>query len=180
MASNKIVDTLRQAAVFQGLQPPQLSELARHAERIKFSPGDHITRAGEAGTGAFLLVSGAAERLAEPGAPDKPEPVQPGSLIGLLAMLIEHAYGSSIVARERVFCLKITRLGLSAQMVGDPSLAQHLERHVTQRLLSVARELREIDSLLQARKPGTVLSNPMLALSPPQAQATLGRAAPSG
>ena len=109
MASNQIVEALRQVAIFQGLQPAQLAELARHTERIKFAAGDAITRAGEAGSGAYLLVSGAAERLPEPGVLEPPEALAPGSLIGQLAMLIEHAYGSSIVARERVFCLKITR-----------------------------------------------------------------------
>jgi len=33
----------------------------------------------------------------------------PGSLIGEMAMLVEHDYGSTIVARDRVFCLKLLR-----------------------------------------------------------------------
>ena len=165
MASNQIVEALRQVAIFRDLQPAQLAELARHTERIKFAAGDAITRAGEAGSGAYLLVSGAAERLPEPGRAEPPEALAPGSLIGQLAMLIEHAYGSSIVARERVFCLKITRAGILAQMAADPPLAQHFERHVTNRLLTVAKQLREIDSLLQARKPGTSLGRSVRAIA---------------
>ena len=180
MASNQIVEALRQVAIFQELQPAQLAELSRHTERIKFAAGDAITRAGEAGSGAYLLVSGAAERLPEPGVLEPPEALAPGSLIGQLAMLIEHAYGSSIVARERVFCLKITRAGILAQMAADPPLAQHFERHVTNRLLTVAKQLREIDSLLQARKPGTSLVRPVRAIAPPAAQSTLGTPAAPG
>jgi len=173
MASIKIVESLQQVAIFQGLEPSQLDELAHHTERIKFGPGDFITRAGELGGGAYLLVSGVAECLAEPGLEDAPEVVPPGSFIGQLAMLIEHAYGSTVVARERAYCLKITRAGIQAQMVRDPALAQHFERHVTQHLHAVARQLREIDSLLQARRNG--LARPAPALSPPQpAKATLG------
>jgi len=175
MASIKIVESLQQVAIFRGLEPSQLGELARHTERIKFAPGDFITRAGERGGGAFLLVSGAAERLPEPGLVDAPDVVHPGSFIGQLAMLIEHAYGSTIVARERACCLKITRAGIHAQMVRDPALAQHFERHVTQHLHAVARQLREIDSLLQARRNGLARTPP--ALSPPQAQATLAASA---
>jgi CRP/FNR family transcriptional regulator, cyclic AMP receptor protein len=159
MASGKIVEVLQQVAIFRGLQSGQLAALARHAERIKFAPGDAITRAGEAGDGAYLLVSGAAQCLPEAAR------VEPGSLIGQLAMLIEHVYGSSVVARERVYCLKITRAGMHAQMATDPSLALHFERHVTQHLGAVARQLREIDSLLQARRAS--LGRPPLALSPP-------------
>jgi len=176
MALVKIVEALQQVAIFRGLEPSQLDALARHTERIKFAPGDFITRAGEAGCGAYLLVSGGAECLPEPGLAEAPDVVHPGSFIGQLAMLIEHIYGSSIVARERACCLKITRAGVHAQMVSDPALALHFERHITQHLGAVARQLREIDSLLQARRTG--LARPPLAISPPPAQVSLG-AAPS-
>jgi signal-transduction protein with cAMP-binding, CBS, and nucleotidyltransferase domain len=175
MASMKIVESLQQVAIFRGLEPAQLEALARHTERIKFAAGDFITRTGEAGSGAYLLVSGVAECLPEPGLADAPEVVPPGSFIGQLAMLIEHAYGSSVVARERAYCLKITRVGMQAQMVSDPALAQHFERHVTQHLRAVARQLREIDSLLQARRSG--LARPPLAIAPPQAEAPLAASA---
>jgi CRP-like cAMP-binding protein len=174
MASSKIVDALRQVAIFQDLQPAQLTELARHSERIKFAPGETITRAGEAGNGAYLLVSGVAVRVPEPGSGEEREGVEPGSIIGQSAMLIEHAYGSTVEAQERVFCLKITRAGLLAQIAADASLAQHIAQHVAHQLLAVARQLREIDSLLQARRLG-LSAEPPLALSPP-AQATLGTA----
>jgi len=176
MASPSIVDTLQQAAIFQGLRPAQLAALARHAERMKFAPGDIITRAGDAGNGAYLVVAGIAERLADPG--ERPEAVQPGSLIGQLAMLIEHCYGSTVIARDRVLCLKITRPGLQAQMATDPSLSQHLERHVTERLMAVAQRLREIDSLLQPGTP-TPADRSRLGLPPP-AQPALGRMASPG
>jgi CRP/FNR family cyclic AMP-dependent transcriptional regulator len=175
MASSKIVEALQQVAIFHGLEARQLAALARHTERIKFAPGEFITRAGAAGDGAYLLVSGAAERLPDAGVTEPAERVEPGSFIGQLAMLIEHAYGSSVVARERVNCLKITRAGMHAQMVGDPSLALHFERHVTQHLGAVARQLREIDSLLQARQAS--LGGSAAALPPP-AQPTLPASAP--
>ena len=175
MASMKIVESLQQIAIFRGLEPAQLDALAQHTERIKFAAGDFITRTGEAGSGAYLLVSGVAECLPEPGLADAPEVVHPGSFIGQLAMLIEHAYGSSVVARERACCLKITRVGMHAQMASDAALAQHFERHVTQHLRAVARQLREIDSLLQARRNGPVRSP--LAIAPPQAEVTLAAAA---
>ena len=178
MASSKIVEALQQVAIFRGLEARQLAALARHTERIKFAPGELITRAGAAGDGAYLLVSGAAERLPDAGVTETAEGVEPGSFIGQLAMLIEHAYGSSVVARERVHCLKITRAGMHAQMVGDPSLALHFEHYVTQHLAAVARQLHEIDSLLQARRAR--LGTPASALPPPPAQPTLPAASAPG
>jgi CRP-like cAMP-binding protein len=176
MAASKIVEALQQVAIFRGLEARQLVALARHTERIKFAPGEFITRAGAAGDGAYLLVSGAAQRLPDAGGMEAAEDVEPGSFMGQLAMLIEHAYGSSVVARERVYCLKITRAGMHGQMVTDPSLALHFERHVTEHLGAVARQLREIDSLLQTRRAG--LGRPAPALSPPPAEPALATRAP--
>ena len=62
-----------------------------------------------------------------------------------MAMLIEHDYGSTIVARDRVFCLRLLRSELHAQMQEDPSLAAHFHDRVTERLLQTAEELRRID-----------------------------------
>jgi len=177
MVASGIVEALQQVAIFQGLAAHQLEALAEHSERVKFQADEHITRAGEAGSGAYVLVTGAAERTAEDGKFEQPEPVAPGSIIGQLAMLIEHSYGSTVVARDRVLCLKITRAGVQAQMANDPSLAQHFAQHVTQRLLAVAQELKDIDALLEARKLG--LDRPRLALAPP-AEAALAAAAGQG
>ena len=48
-----------------------------------------------------------------------PELIAPGSLIGEMAMLVEHDYGSTVVARDRVLCLKLMRAELYAQMQED-------------------------------------------------------------
>ena len=74
-----------------------------------------------------------------------PENVAPGSLVGEMAMLIEHEYTSTIVAGDRVFCLKILRSALHAQMLADASLAQHFHDRVTEQLVRTAEELRRID-----------------------------------
>ena len=79
----------------------------------------------------------------------------PGSLIGEMAMLVEHDYGSTVVARDRVFCLKLMRSALHAQMLQDPSLAEHFHDHLTERLLQTAEELRRIDRSL-AHAPATI------------------------
>ena len=73
------------------------------------------------------------------------EPVVPGSLIGEMAMLVEHDYGSTIVARDRVFCLKLMRSAMHAQMREDATLAEHFHDRMTERLLQTAEELRRID-----------------------------------
>lgn len=150
MTTDKAVESLLHVPAFAGLKPQQIAEIARHTKRLKFLRGDIITRSGQFGDGAYLIVSGPAEQVIGHGAGAQKQPVEPGSLIGEMAMLIEHVYGSTVIAGDWVYCLKITRSAMHAQMVGDPSLAEHFERRVTDRLLQVMEELRKIEGTFGA------------------------------
>ncbi len=145
MTTDNLVAPLSRLPIFAGLKPSQLTQITQAAERLRYWPGDVITKAGQTGDGAYLIVSGTAQRVAGSGATATPENVAPGSLVGEMAMLIEHEYTSTIVAGDRVFCLKILRSALHAQMLADPSLAQHFHDRVTEQLVRTAEELRRID-----------------------------------
>ncbi len=125
MAIDKVIAPLLRVPLFSGLKPLQLTEIARQAERIAFRRGSTITKAGAAGDGAYLIVSGDAVRVPEPRSDVQPMPIEPGSLVGELAMLIDHVYGATVVAEGRVHCLKILRSALHEQMQADPALADH-------------------------------------------------------
>ena len=146
MAMDNLVAPLLRLPLFAGLKPLQLTEIVHRAERLRFWPGDLLTKAGQPGDGAYLIVSGPAQRVAGPGLAAWPAgAVVPGSLIGEMAMLVEHDYGSTIVARDRVFCLKLMRTAMHAQMREDATLAEHFHDRLTERLLQTAEELRRID-----------------------------------
>ena len=148
MSMDALIAPLRGVALFQGLRPLQVTEIARQAERIVFTQGAMITRAGTEGDAAFLVVAGAAERVSDLRQGEVPEPVPPGALIGEMAMLVPHEYGATIVARGPVRALRITRAALHAQMLDDPALAEHLMHKIAGRLNEVAIELRRIDGAL--------------------------------
>ena len=150
MAIDRLVAPLLRVPLLAGLKPLQITELARQAERAVFRRDDTITRAGEPADGAFLIVSGMAEHVVQSGRDVSAEPVTPGSLIGEMAMLVEHDYRATVVARDRVLCLKITRTAVRAQMMEDVGLARYFEQRIAERLTRVADELREIDSVLAA------------------------------
>ena len=150
MAIGKLVAPLLRVPLFAGLRPLQITEIARQAERCRFRQGDVITKAGEAADGAYLIASGFADRLVDSDSDAASEPVEPGSLIGEMAMLVEHRYGATVIARDRVLCLKITRAALCAQLLEDPALALHLQRRIADRLSRVADDLRRIDDTLAA------------------------------
>ena len=144
MAIDKLVAPLLRVPLFAGLKPLQLTEIARQAERISFRPGGTITAAGEPGAGAYLIVAGEAVLVSG----DREQALEPGSLVGEIAMLTEHTYGATVMARGRVHALKITRSALHEQMRDDPPLAEHFTRLLAERLTQVAAEMRGIDEML--------------------------------
>ena len=156
MSKDALIAPLMRVALFQGLKPLQITEIARNAERIVFRAGETITELGAEGDAAFLIVSGSAVCL---GAADR-DAVEPGSLIGEMAMLIEHAYGSRVVAQGNVRALRLTRSALHEQMLADPTLAQHLMTRIVERLNAVADELKRIDGVFGERPPVAALAAP--------------------
>jgi CRP-like cAMP-binding protein len=151
MPVDRVVAPLLRVPLFEGLKPLQITEIARQAERLRFRHGQIITKAGEPGDGAFLIVSGDAACVEKPEVLATPEPIAPGSLVGEMAMLIEHDYGSTVIAQgELVLCLKITRAAMHAQMLDDSALAEHLRSRIAERLHRVQEELRQIDDALAA------------------------------
>ena len=146
---DKVVAPLMRVAAFKGLTSEQFRDIARHAKKLKFLRGDVITRVGTPGDGAFVIASGPAECVASPDGQN--EMLAPGALVGEMAMLIEHDYQATVVARDWVFCLKITRAAMHEQMQEDPSLAEYFQRRVTERMLKLSSDLRQIDSLLAAQ-----------------------------
>ena len=150
MPIDRVVAPLLRVPLFAGLRPLQITEIARQAEKLSFRPQQIITKIGQPGDGAFLIVSGQAICVEPLDNLAPPEPVTAGSMVGEMAMLVEHEYGSTIVAQERVLCLKITRAALHAQMLDDSALAEHFRIRIAERLRRVQAELREIDGALAA------------------------------
>ena len=67
-------------------------------------------------------------------------------------MLVDHAYAATIVAKGRVHCLKITRSAMHGLMLTDPSLADLLSQHITERLRKAASGLMRIDQPAGAKR----------------------------
>jgi len=147
-----VLGPLLRVPLFAKLKPLQITELARQAERIKFRAGAVIAKAGEPADGAFLIVTGTAEQKA-PGVLSAPERVEEGALVGELAMFVEYVPATTIVASERVHCLKLTRAAIHEQMSADPALARHFEDIFVERLKRTAADLRAVDNMLAGEKP---------------------------
>jgi CRP-like cAMP-binding protein len=139
--------------LFRGLSPLQIAAIARHAERVSYTPGAMIIEENGIADAAILIIAGQAVRVSGPELDGRSEPVAPGSLLGEAAMLVETTYGSTVVARTPVRAVHITRDVLHEQLLGDPRLAEQLVLNLAKRLTDFADELRRVDALL-ARASG--------------------------
>jgi CRP/FNR family transcriptional regulator, cyclic AMP receptor protein len=146
MAIDQVLASLLRVPVFSGLRPLQITEIGRRAQRCAFGRGETIIEAGEPGDAAYLLLSGEAGLKTGRWAPL--QSVEPGSLLGELAMFVDHAYSATVVAESWVDCLRLERSALHDQMREDPDLADRLAQVIRDRLTRVATELQEVDELL--------------------------------
>jgi CRP-like cAMP-binding protein len=154
MSVEALIPEFLRIPIFQGLHPTQLNQIAHVAERVVFRAGEGIVREGDIGDAAYLLVSGEASLTlrAEPEAP--PQVVVPGSLIGELAMFIEHEYASTVVASCTIRALRIER-GPMLQLLGsDPDMAEHFVHKIASRLTRLADEIKRIDRSLARMEAG--------------------------
>lgn len=146
MAQQEIAYYLENLEIFRGLKREQIERIAEIAERMLLKPGQTIIQAGEAGMAAYLIVGGKAETVPEPD--EEPKAVEPGSLLGEQAMLVEHTYGVTVVCREKVRAFRITREALQAAMATSPALRDHFVSKLSSRLMRVAIELKRLDQLI--------------------------------
>jgi CRP-like cAMP-binding protein len=159
MAIDALVAPLLRIALFQGLRPLQITEIARRAERIVFQPGQTIVAVDETAEAAYVIVSGAAVRTQGPDLEGGPEPIAVGSLVGEMAMLVETEYSSTVVAETAVRALRISRAEMFEQMADDAALAEHLVAKISSRLSNLAVELRRIDRCLADGADGLVVAD---------------------
>ena len=145
MAIDHVLVSLSRVPLFAGLTPAQIADIGRGAQRRAFGSGEVITRVGDPGNGAYLILSGEAESSTDPAGA---EALEPGSLVGELAMFIDHTYGTTVVALEWVDCLKIERATLAEQMRRDPDIADRIADVIRGRVAVIAADLRIVDRLL--------------------------------
>lgn len=148
MAIDALVKPLMNVAIFQGLKPLQITEIARRAERVIYRPGQPIIEEDSEGDAAVLIVAGDAVRISGPDCNGGPEEIAQGALLGEMAMLIETQHSSTVIARGSVRALRITRADLHAQMEEDPAVADHFVGKISGRLSRLAQELKDIDTTL--------------------------------
>ena len=142
MSLMPMVGAALKVPLFHGLEPDQMSELVRRAERVVYEPGDALIQNGDKGDAAILVITGRATQFNAFSTTHPYDPINPGSLVGEMAMLVETTHHLSVVADEPIKALKFHRSMIEATMAEDPRLADHFVSRIASRLTDLAAEMR--------------------------------------
>lgn len=164
MAIDALVRPFLSLPLFRDLKPLQISEIARRAERIVYRTGDVISAEDQLGDAAILIVSGTCVRRTIDGKKTREEFLPEGSMVAELAMLVEVVHPTTIVARDQVKALKISRDKMHELMQEDASLATHFSSLILKRLHALADDLLAVDELLSGSVIATKAMDAQLAL----------------
>lgn len=163
MATDDITRMLLDLDIFRDVDPATAERIAHAGERVVLRAGQPVIRSGEAGEAAFLLVAGDAVAAHDDG---PATPVAPGSLVGELAMLVEHTFALTVTCESTVRAVRLDRRMMHGEMARQPALASSIVGRLSSRLTRIAIELRRVDELLAlAVEPGPA---PAARDAPPQ------------
>lgn len=146
MALDRNVELLEQVPIVNGLSQEQIKAIALKGKKVFFEAGATIVAAGKTGKTAYLVLSGRVSSRPPSESKLEREYLESGVLIGDLAMLVETVYTLDVVAEDRVRALAIERADLFSLMEADPSIAHHFAEKITEQLIFLARDLREVDA----------------------------------
>lgn len=146
MATDTLIQALRQIALFDGLSPLQVTEIARRADRVVYKPRQVITIANQPIDAAIVIFSGTAERISGPGLKQSPQQLPAGTIIAELAMLIEMVPNSSVVALTQVRALRLARTEMHRLIAEDPTLGEHFVAKAVARLKDIEANMRHIEA----------------------------------
>jgi CRP-like cAMP-binding protein len=148
MVSDKNAELLSGVPLFDGLSLKQLLAVTAKGEKKFFENGETIVKARSKFKAAYLVLSGTVETRPPKKTGLQSESYESGTLIGEMAMLTETIAALDVVATERVRALAISREALFEVMEADPEIACYLSDKITDRLVLLAHDLRELDARL--------------------------------
>ncbi len=142
------IELLQQVPLFSGLSEELLGAVADSGQKTYFQAGEQLITEGEAGSAAYLIMTGKAGCSRIEGGETLVEDLWPGTLVGELGMLVETVHGATVTAQERLRALAFHRDVFRTVMEAHPELAQHISEKLLVRLYGLAAEIRIVDEKL--------------------------------
>lgn len=145
---------LRRIPLFADCDPAHLQVIAFSSERMEFPAGASILRAGDPGTAAYLILSGAAEIWEGSEASRKiVARAQTGALLGELGMIAGIAYSINATAASPVAAARISR-DLFMRVVDEfPEFGRAVLASLSRKLDGSIEDLGRVRKLFEEARP---------------------------
>lgn len=126
-----LIDHLAQVPLFSGCSDRDLHHLAQAVDEVMLPEGTVLTREGDVGREAFVVVSGTAEVTRDGVAVAE---IGPGAVVGEMSLLDGGPRSATVTATSDIDALVLTRPAFNAVLDEVPTFAHRLLVSLAQRL----------------------------------------------
>lgn len=117
-------ESLRQVALFRGLQPKQIKSLAKWTTERTFQPGQTIVTQGQMGLGLYCIESGRVSVALQTATGQRElRTMGPGESFGELALLDDKPRSATVTAIEPTKVLVLDKAQFLAELRTYPEIA---------------------------------------------------------
>ncbi len=149
MTLEKDAARLWRTPLFSEVDPAQLKMLAFAAVRVKRRPGEILIRQAEKTNAAFVIISGKAKYTPEGGASRSERQLEPGAIIGEIALLTGKPSPVTIVAAEHLVAIKISRELIERFTHEFPEIGERMLRAWKRKMRRTSQQLRQFYAILE-------------------------------
>jgi CRP/FNR family cyclic AMP-dependent transcriptional regulator len=144
-----VADSLRQCALFEGVSPEALREVARTLRRRKFRRNEVIFHQGDPGDALHVVTSGSVKVLLPSAEGEEAiiATLRPGDFFGELSLLDSAPRSATVVALEPSETMALPRTAFRELLDADPGLRDALLSGLAHELRSLTRHVEELHFL---------------------------------
>lgn len=142
--------TLRAQLTSGGFSKDDTARLTEFLEKTQFEQGEHLIRQGEQADDLFFIEfgEGVAYLELEGGARVRLRTIDPGTVVGEMALYLGTTRIESVIANTRIIAYRLTQEALSTMRESEPELAatfhEYIVRLLSERLINTTRVLEAV------------------------------------
>jgi CRP-like cAMP-binding protein len=142
MSLEQEVELIRQFPIFAKIQPAMQKLLCFSAERLTYSPGQVMFKAGDMGDAAYIVIEGAVQiTVPTPSGPIIVNTLGKNDLIGEIAIVADVPRTATATATSKLEVLKISKELFTKIIHENPDAALELIKILAERLANTTAQL---------------------------------------
>jgi CRP/FNR family transcriptional regulator, cyclic AMP receptor protein len=155
MTLQKDVEVLRNIPLFKKIEPAKLKLLAFTSEHLEFMPGEALFHEGDVGDAAYILLEGDADVMVRtPRGEMRVATLGQNDIVGEIAILCDVPRTATVVARERLVTLRVSKDGFFNLVTQFPTVGVEIMHELASRLHQTTQQLGDAKAKLHQFESG--------------------------